>query len=170
MESKNNIVKADALIAKRDQLTSDINRYWKIINTENVVKRWFTRNYDLKILLDKIKELYEEQVNVKLRIQCANLGMKFKDLNPEANVISIYRLSAMKEFNIRLGEVRTINPTQKAKKGKRKLPVTEVLTHNYIKARQAECQLVINELDKKIKEFNSSTEIDLSEAPMYLAA
>ena len=69
MESKNSIVKADALIAKRDQLTSDINRYWKIINTENVVKRWFTRNYDLKVLLDKIKELYEEQVNVKLSIQ-----------------------------------------------------------------------------------------------------
>lgn len=166
----NNIVKVDYLIAKRDQLTADINKYWRIINTENVIKKGFSRNYDMKVLLEKIKELYEEHVVVKLRIQCVNMGMKLKELSPDANVVNIYRLSAMKEYSIRLGIVNTINPTQKAKKGKRKLPVTEVLTHNYIKARQAECQLVINELDKKVKEFNSSTEIDLSEAPMYLAA
>lgn len=166
----NNIVKVDYLIAKRDQLAADINKYWRIINTENVIKKGFSRNYDMKVLLEKIKELYEEQVVVKLRIQCVNMGMKLRELSPDANVVNIYRLSAMKEYSIRLGIVNTIHPTQKAKKGKRKLPVTEVLTHNYIKARQAECQLVINELDKKVKEFNSSAEIDLSEAPMYLAA
>lgn len=166
----NNIVKVDYLIAKRDQLTTDINKYWRIINTENVIKKGFSRNYDMKVLLEKIKELYEEQVVVKLRIQCVNMGMKLRELSPDANVVNIYRLSAMKEYSIRLGIVNTINPTQKAKKGKRKLPVTEVLTHNYIKARQAECQLVINELDKKVKEFNSKMKVDLSEAPMCLAA
>ena len=132
----NNIVKVDYLIAKRDQLTADINKYWRIINTENVIKKGFSRNYDMKNLLEKIKELYEEQVIVKLRIQCVNMGMKLKELSPDANVVNIYRLSAMKD----------------------------------IKARQAECQLVINELDKKVKEFNSKMEVDLSEAPMCLAA
>lgn len=166
----NNIVKVDYLIAKRNQLTADINKYWRIINTENVIKKGFSRNYDMKNLLEKIKELYEEQVIVKLRIQCVNMGMKLKELSPDANVVNIYRLSAMKEYSVRLGFVNTINSTQKAKKGKRKLPVTEVLTHNYIKARQAECQLVINELDKKVKEFNSKMEVDLFEAPICLAA
>lgn len=55
----NNIVKVDYLIAKRDQLTADINKYWRIINTENVIKKGFSRNYDMKNLLEKIKELYE---------------------------------------------------------------------------------------------------------------
>lgn len=158
----NKIVKADYLIAKRDSLTKEINRYWSIINSENVVRKGYTRNYDMKNLLHTIRRLYDEQVVIKLRLQCANMGMKLKDLSLDANVINIYKLSALKEYYVRLGMIRTIDPVKKAKKGKRALSVTEELTRNFITARKTEVKLLINTLEKKVKDFNADTDIDLS--------
>lgn len=57
----NNIVKVDYLIAKRDQLTADINKYWRIINTENVIKKGFSRNYDMKTYLRKSKSFMKSR-------------------------------------------------------------------------------------------------------------
>ena len=43
-------IKPNTLITKRDSITSEISRYWKIIATENVIKKGVSRNYDLKNL------------------------------------------------------------------------------------------------------------------------
>ena len=75
MKSITTNIKPNILINKRDSLTSNISRYWKIIATENVVRKGFKRNYDMKALLTQIRAMYDELVIVKLRIQCANIGM-----------------------------------------------------------------------------------------------
>lgn len=82
-------IKPNTLITKRDSITSEISRYWKIIATENVIKKGVSRNYDLKSLLVRIKALYDQLILIKLRIQCANMGMKLKDLPKDANIINI---------------------------------------------------------------------------------
>lgn len=167
-----NKIKPNILITKRNNLTNEISRYWRILATENVVKKGFTRNYDLKSLLVQIRNLYDELVIVKLRIQCANLGTKFKDLPKDANVINIYKLSALNEYYVKLDEMikkHTISPTLKAKKGKKGLAITEELTCNYLRARQNECLLTLNELNKAIADFNDNTDLD-EEVPIFLAA
>ena len=95
MKSITKTIKPNMLIDKRDKLTNEISRYWKIIATENVLKKGLTRNYDLKSLLIHIRATYDELVIVKLRIQCANMGIKLKDLSSDANIINIYKLSAL---------------------------------------------------------------------------
>ena len=89
MRSITKTIKPNMLIDKRDKLTNEISRYWKIIATENVLKKGLTRNYDLKSLLIHIRATYDELVIVKLRIQCANMGIKLKDLSSDANITGL---------------------------------------------------------------------------------
>ena len=121
MKTKLNI-KANQLIDERNRISTEISRYWNIIATENVIKKGAKRNYDLKQLLIRIKALYDQSVIVKLRIQCANIGIKIKDLPKDANIINIYKLSAYNEYCVKLEETirkHTINPIIKIKKGKK---------------------------------------------------
>lgn len=162
-------IKPNTLISKRDSITSEIAKLWKIIATENVIRKGLKRNYNMEGVLLRISGLYDELVTVKLRIQCANMGMKFKDLPLDANVINIYKLSAQNEYYVKLDEMmkkHTISPTLKAKKGKRALSVTEELTYNKLRTLRDNCSLTLNELRKKIAEFNDNTEIPEDEAPM----
>lgn len=173
MKSNTLNIKANQLIAKRDNLTTEIARYWKIIKTENVLKKNLKRNYDLKQLLIHIIALYDDLVLVKLKIQCVNMGMKLKNLPKDANIINIYKLSAQNEYFVKLGEIikdHTINPILKAKKGKKALAVSEELTRSYLKARQNECSLTLNELRKKIADFNDNTDVEDDSTPLFLAA
>lgn len=166
-------IKKNPLIAKRDNLTSEIARNWKIIMTENVIKKGFSRNYDLKELLLRNIALYDELTVVKLRIQCKNMGMRIKDLPMDANIINIYKLSSLNEYYVKLGELMqypyTIDPVLKAKKGKKGLSVTEELTRNYLREKQIACNLQLNELRKKIADFNDNMEVE-DEIPLFLAA
>lgn len=167
---KSNKIKLLALIAKRDALSTEISKYWNIIRTENIVRKGYIRNYDVKALLTFIHNLSDERANIKLRILCANLGMPYKNITLDCNQINVFKLSEITEYSVQLGMIDTINPTLKAKKGKKALSNTEVLTENYLKARIKECKLQIVELKKKMIEYNDATEIDMSEAPMYLVA
>lgn len=166
-------IKKNPLITKRDTLTSEIARNWKIIFTENVIKKGFTRNYDLKSLLDHIVALYDQLTIVKLKIQCKNMGMSIKSLPVDANIINIYKLSSLNEYYVKLGELQqypyTIDPVLKAKKGKKGLSVTEELTRSYLREKQTACNLRLNELRKKIADFNDNMEEE-NEVPMFLAA
>lgn len=173
MESITKNIKPNILIQKRDKLTEEIARYWKIIATENVLKKGQTRNYDLKNVLTQIKADYDQLVIIKLRIQCANMGIKFKDLKKDSNIINIYKLSALNEYAVKLSEMakyHTIKPAVKAKYGKKKLNVTEEITYNYFNTKKNECSLPLNELRKKIAEFNDNTEIDSKDTPTFLVA
>lgn len=173
MKSITTNIKPNILITKRDKLTDEISRYWRIIKTENVIKKGFKRNYDLKLLLVTIHAMYDELLIVKLRIQCANMGMKFKDLSKDANIINIYKLSSLNEYYVKLGELiekHTINPVLKAKKGKRALTITEELTRSYLRGKQNECILNLNELRKAIADFNDNTDLSDDSAPLFLIA
>lgn len=164
-------IKPNTLITKRDSITSEISRYWKIIATENVIKKGVSRNYDLKSLLVRIKALYDQLILIKLRIQCANMGMKLKDLPKDANIINIYKLSALNEYYVKLDGMmkkHTINPILKAKKGKRNLGITEEITRNYFRNKQSECLITLNELRKAIADFNDNTDLSDDTAPLYL--
>lgn len=167
---KSNKIKLSTLIAKRDAVSAEISKYWNIIRTENIVKKGYTRNYDIKALLVRIKELADERVNLKLRILCANMKIPYKNLALDCNQIDVFKLCEVTEYSVQLGMIKTINPTLKAKKGKKGLSNTEVLTDNYLKARIKDCKLEIIELKKKMIEYNDSEEIDMDEVPMYLAA
>ena len=173
MRSITKTIKPNMLIDKRDKLTNEISRYWKIIATENVLKKGLTRNYDLKSLLIHIRATYDELVIVKLRIQCANMGIKLKDLSSDANIINIYKLSALNEYMVKLDEImkhHTINPVLKAKKGKRNLGITEELTRTYFRNMQNGCLLTLNSLRRAIADFNDNTDLSDDSAPLYLVA
>ena len=173
MKSITKTIKPNMLIDKRDKLTNEISRYWKIIATEHGLKKGLTRNYDLKSLLIHIRATYDELVIVKLRIQCANMGIKLKDLSSDANIINIYKLSALNEYMVKLDEMmkhHTINPVLKAKKGKRNLGITEELTRTYFRNMQNGCLLTLNSLRKAIADFNDNTDLSDDSAPLYLVA
>lgn len=166
-------IKKNPLIAKRDNLTNEITRNWKIIKTENVVKKGFTRNYEIDALFNYTLSLYDQLTIVKLRIQCKNMGIRIKDLPADANIINIYKLSALNEYYVKLGELMqypyTIDPVLKAKKGKKGLSVTEKLTRNFLREKQIACNLRLNELRKKIADFNDNMEEE-DEVPLFLTA
>lgn len=166
-------IKGNTLIDKRNKITNDINRYWSIIATENVVKKGTVRNYDLKALLNQIKALYEQLIIVKLRIQCANMGIKIKDLPRDANIINIYKLSAYNEYFVKIDEMlrkHTINPVIKVKKGKRALSVTEELTYSYLKNIKDKTAIECNQLRKDIAKFNDNNDLSDDTIPLFLVA
>lgn len=165
-------IKCNKLIEERDQLTVQIAKMWDIIATENVIRKGCTRNYDMKMTLTHIKHLYDKVINVKLRIQCANMGIKLKDLPENANIINIYRLTAYNNYIVKVDEMmkkHTINPLVKIKKGKRKLAVTEELTYSYLEREKNRYTLLANKIRKEIENFNNNTEID-NTVPTYLVA
>lgn len=166
-------LKANKLIDERNKLSSEIARYWDIIATENVVKKGVKRNYDLKQLLIHIKALYDKSIIVKLRIQCANMGMKIKDLPKNANIINIYKLSAYNEYYVKIDEMmrkHTINPVIKMKKGKKALTVTEELTHSYLEREKSKYSIELNKLRKDITDFNNNTDLSDDTLPIFLVA
>lgn len=172
MKSTTLNIKPNVLVKQRNDLTDEIARYWNILKTENIVRKNVKRNYDLKSVLVRIKACYDNLVLIKVRLQCANMGLAFKDLSKDANVLNIYRLSALNELHTKLTEMmekHTINPLLKAKKGKKNLAITEELTYNYLKNEVDKCIIPLNELKKKIEEFNDNTELS-NEVPTFLTA
>lgn len=165
-------IKCNKLIEERDQLTVQIAKMWDIIATENVIRKGCVRNYDMKMTLIHIKHLYDKVINVKLQIQCANMGIKLKDLPENANIINIYKLTAYNNYIVKVDEMmkkHTINPLVKIKKGKRKLAVTEELTYSYLEREKNRYTLLANKIRKEIENFNNNTEID-NTVPTYLVA
>ena len=163
-------MKSTEILKNRDELSTTISKYWNIINTENVVNRNYKRNYDLKELYNSIIAMSSDRALFKLKALCVNMGIfNFKDFCTDSIQLEIFTLAELKEIKIRLGKVRTLNPKLKTKKGKKYLTKTEILTSDWIKARINELDLQINEIEKKISEFNESHEL-IEEAPMKLAA
>lgn len=165
-------IKTNKFIDERDRLSNEITRNWKIIATENIIKKGTIRNYDMKQLLAYIKTLYEKLILTKLRIQCANMGMKLKDLPKDANIINIYKLSAYNEYCVKVDELmrkHTIKPILKIKKGKRALSVTEELTYSYLKREKDSYTVKANKIRKEIEDFNNKDLTD-DTTPLFLVA
>ena len=158
--------KATSIIERRDNLSKDINKYWSIINLENVMPRTMTRHYDLKNLFEQIKTMANQRAEQKLKALCINMGFKkFSDLPEDCIQRTIFELSEFQELKVRLGKVRTLSPKLKASKGKKKINKTEALTSDWIAARLKEIEIHIIGLKQKIANFNETNELEEEDTP-----
>jgi hypothetical protein len=164
-------IKSTDIITNREKLNKDIMRYWGIIRTENVIDKNATRNYDLKSLLNAITDCANKRIETKLDSMAINLGFATRSDFPKDSIYPIiYTLSEKNEYFVQLGLIPTINPGLKTKLGKKKLYKTEELTADYINKLKNNLQLEINSLKKKLEDFNSKAELDISTAYLYLTA
>lgn len=164
-------IKSTDIIANREKLDKEIKRMWGIIRTENLIEKGAIRNYDMKGMLSSITDSSNKRIQAKLDSMAINLGFKSRSDFPKDSIYPIvYTLSEKNEYLVQLGMIPTINPGLKAKLGKKKLYKTEELTADYINKLKNTLQLEINSLKKKLEDFNSNAELDISSTYMYLAA
>lgn len=164
-------MKAIKFIENRDKLSNEISKYWNIISKQNVLPKMLKRTHDLKTLYTEILALTDQRALVKLKLIAINMGYKkFSDLPAELNQYDVFKLCELNEIKVKLQRIPVLNPTLKAKKGKKALTKSEELTSNWIKARIQEIDIKIIKLQEKLTKFNEETEFDDSEAPLALAA
>lgn len=161
----------DYTSSRRDTLSKDITKYWNIIKAENVVPKGTMRNYDLKTVLQKIQEMAEERILMKLYLQCINMGYsKFSDLPANNNYLTIFTLSEKKEQLWHLEHTKTIDPKIKRAKSKKGLNSTEELTSAYINKLKNNLQIEINKLSKDMTDFNEKATLNIESPALSLAA
>lgn len=164
-------MKAIKFIENRDKLSNEISKYWNIISKQNVLPKMLKRTHDLKKLYTEINNLADQRALVKLKLIAINMGYKkFSDLPAELNQYDVFKLCELNEIKVKLQRIPVLNPTLKAKKGKKALTKSEELTSNWIKARIQEIDIKIIKLQEKLTKFNEEAEFDDSEAPLSLAA
>lgn len=164
-------MKAIKFIENRDKLSNEISKYWNIISKQNVLPKMLKRTHDLKKLYTEINNLADQRALVKLKLIAINMGYKkFSDLPAELNQYDVFKLCELNEIKVKLQRIPILNPTLKAKKGKKALTKSEELTSNWIKARIQEIDIKIIKLQEKLTKFNEEAEFDDSEAPSALAA
>ena len=164
-------MKAIKFIENRDKLSNEISKYWNIISKQNVLPKMLKRTHDLKKLYTEINNLADQRALVKLKLIAINMGYKkFSDLPAELNQYDVFKLCELNEIKVKLQRIPILNPTLKAKKGKKALTKSEELTSNWIKARIQEIDIKIIKLQEKLTKFNEEAEFDDSEAPIALAA
>lgn len=164
-------MKAIKFIENRDKLSNEISKYWNIISKQNVLPKMLKRTHDLKKLYTEINNLADQRALVKLKLIAINMGYKkFSDMPTELNQYDVFKLCELNEIKVKLQRIPVLNPTLKAKKGKKALNKSEELTSNWIKARIQEIDIKIIKLQEKLTKFNEEAEFDDSEAPLALAA
>ena len=164
-------MKAIKFIENRDKLSNEISKYWNIISKQNVLPKMLKRTHDLKKLYTEINNLADQRALVKLKLIAINMGYKkFSDLPAELNQYDVFKLCELNEIKVKLQRIPILNPTLKAKKGKKALTKSEELTSNWIKARIQEIDIKIIKLQEKLTKFNEEAEFDDSEAPLALSA
>lgn len=162
------IMKSKNIIDARKQLCTDITKYWSIIRTENIISKKAKEaklgsNYDLKSVLNTINQLAEKRVKIKLLLQAINMGItNYSEFKTNTNYENIYKLNEANEAFTQISLIETIKPQFKAQKGE---DSTFVETFSFAKkqALLKDLTLKINNLNKKIKEFNDNTEITMDD-------
>lgn len=157
-------ITATTAITTRDNLSKEITKNWGIIRSENLIDKNDKRNYDMKAMLALIEKLSKERIKMKLYAQLINMGFTNANELPENSLYPIiFELSEKNELFVQLGLVPTIDPKIKAKKGKKGISKTEELTFNFIKTKREKLQLEINDLKKKIADYNENAKLYLTE-------
>ena len=153
-------MKATEIIAKRITLSQNITNYWSIIKSENKINKSQKRNYDVKAVYEKIKLMAEERLIIKLYQQCINMGYKSTtEMSKDCLFPLIFQLAELQEQNVQLSLIPTLDPNKKMVKGKKALGETEEMTSVFIIKERAAINLKINEIKKKISEFNEKKEL-----------
>jgi hypothetical protein len=166
--SKNKSIELNSakIINIRKNLDMTINKYWKIIRAENVMAKKAIAlgqgsGYDLKALYNEITQMSEKRTIIKGMLMLLNMGItefnyeEFKKTNNYA----IFAAGEAKEAIAQLKMIPTINPSEKASKGKKHMGKTESFTSAKIASLIKETQLIANKFDAKLKEFNDNTNI-----------
>lgn len=161
-------IKSKDIITKRDNLSKEITKYWSIIRQENImskkeVKAGIGSGFDLKALYNTITQKANARIKTKLYLQAINMGYtNFNEFKTNTNYENIYLLNEKKEQLVQLGMIHTINPQYKSSKGK-SITITETFTKQKIDMLKKEIQLDINNLEKKITDFNNTTELEIDD-------
>lgn len=161
-------IKSKNIIDKRNKLNKDITKYWNIIRQENImsknaIKAQMGSGFDLKALYNTIIQLSNNRIKTKLFLQAINMGYtNFSELKENTNYEDIYTLNEKKEQLVQLGMIKCISVTYKAKMGKN-IKIAETFTKQKIDQLKNDLQLEINNLEKKIEDFNDKTELTISD-------
>lgn len=166
--NKNKSIKLNSadIINIRKNLDTTISKYYKIIRTENVMAKKAIAagqgsGYDVKSLYNEITQMSEKRIIIKGMLMYLNMGIT--DFNYEdfkkTNNYAIFAAGEAKELIAQLKMIPTINPYEKAAKGKKHMGKTESFTSAKIASLIKENQLKANKFDAMLKEFNDNTSI-----------
>ena len=160
--------KANNIIQTRDNISKDKAAFWHIIQTENIMskkakKAGMGSGYDLLALYNRITQLAESMVKMKLYLQAINSGYTtFNDFKNQEHWHDIFMLCEKKELWKGLGKIKTIDPILKAKKGK-SITQVESFTSDKVNQLRKNLQLDINTLLAKITAYNDSAELEVDD-------
>lgn len=156
------------IISIRKDLDTTINKYWKIIRSENVmakkaIKAGLGSGYDLKSLYNEITQMQEKRIKIKGMLFALNSGLtsfNYEEFK-KTNNYSIFAAGEAKEAIAQLKMIPTINPTEKASNGKKNLSKTETFTSSKIAQLLKDTQIKANKFDANLKAFNDGTNITI---------
>lgn len=157
------------IILIRKNLDSEIIKSWKTIRHENVmstkeIKAGLGSGKDLKALYNYITQLQEKRIKIKGILMYLNMGYTSFDFEAfkKTNNYNIFAACEAKEALAQLSLIPTINPIEKAKKGKTGIGKKETFTSAKIAQLKKELQLEANKYDAAMETFNKETDIDIS--------
>lgn len=181
--TKNKSIKLNSseIINFRKKLDNEIMKSWKIIRSENIMSKkeinaGMGSGLDLKALYNHITQLQIKRIKIKGMLMYLNMGYTSFDYNKfiETNNYHIFAACEAKEAIAQINLIPTINPTEKAKKGKTGMSKKETFTSAKIASLKKELQLEANKHDAAMEKFNTETSIDISndieELKIFLAA
>lgn len=173
MESTKFLFTAQELLDKRESYNSEISRMWKVILTENVLEKHeeCMRTMDLKAAYQEIQRLSKLRVTAKLNSMAANMGFSsVEEAQPflaKSCFPIIFEIWEVRDRLENWREVKTLNPAVKAKYGKKNMRKREQITSNYKNEEIKKLNLLSNQLQQKLIEFNASHTFDVTKSFEY---
>jgi superfamily I DNA and/or RNA helicase len=162
------------IITTRDTICKTKTKYWRIIKSENIIpikakNAGMGTGFDLKMLYNKITQMSDNLIKVKLILNAINSGISEFDFEEAKNThyYNIYKACELKEMLAHWEEIlkkHTLNPTAKSKAGKKGLGKIETFTSAKVSAIIKKLQREINAVDKKIADFNETATIAIADA------
>lgn len=167
-----NLTSKDIIIA-RDNICKTKTRYWRIIKSENVIstkaiKAGMGSGFDLNALYNKITQMADNLIKIKLMINAINSGITIFNYDDakKTHYYNIYKASELKEQFVHWDEIlkkATINPAAKAKAGAKGTGKKETFTSAKITSIKKKLQLEINKLDAIIAKYNEDTILSITD-------
>lgn len=167
--SKNIKLNSSNIINIRKTLDIEINKAWKTIRQENLmsnkeIKAGLGSGKDLKALYNLITQMAQKRIMIKGMLMSLNMGTTTFDFAEfkKTNNYHIFAACEAKEAIAQLKIIPTINPIEKAKKGKNGTGKKETFTSAKIASLLKHLQLEANKHDAELEKFNNETSIDIS--------
>lgn len=167
------------IIIARKKLDETITKYWHIIKTENVmsnkaIKAGIGSGLDLKELYNKITQMTEIRIKIKLMLNAINNGTFTFNYEEEKkkHYYTIYAANEEKEKLSHWKDIikKTIDPKEKARKGLKGIGKREIFSSAKITSLINGIQLNINKFDAKIEEYNNKTSISIGDENSDIAS